>query len=53
VKALLAWLPAIALYGFWLLRFSPVVAGLKRRRVEAGSHSHKSAPVASHGCRPA
>ena len=53
LKALLAWLPAIALYGFWLLRHSPALADLRRRPAADGSRSRKWAPGASRVSRPA
>jgi O-antigen/teichoic acid export membrane protein len=53
LKALLAWLPAIALYGFWLLRHSPAPADLRRRPAADGSRSRKWAPGASRVSRPA
>jgi O-antigen/teichoic acid export membrane protein len=53
LKALLAWLPAIALYGFWLLRHSPALSDLRRRPAADGSRSRKWAPGASRASRPA
>lgn len=53
VNALLAWLPAIALYGYWFLRHTSDLTGLKPRSVASDSHSHKWALGASRGCRPA
>ena len=53
VKALLAWLPAIAVYGFWLLRHLPALAGLRRRPAAGDSRSHRWAPGASRVSRPA
>lgn len=53
VLALATWAPAIALYGFWLLRHSPALAGFRRPRAPVDSHNRKWAPGASRASRPA
>jgi O-antigen/teichoic acid export membrane protein len=53
IKAMLAWAPAMLVYGLWLIRNSPALAGLMRRPVASGNHSHKWVPVASRRSHPA
>lgn len=52
-RALATWAPAVALYGFWVIRYSPSLASLRWLRAPCGSHSRKWAPDASRVSPPA
>lgn len=53
VMAFLAWVPAVLLYGGWVLGRSRQGWGVTCRPAEAGSRSHKWMPGANRASRPA